>query len=205
MKKWLLYLLVVLVVLGFVFFFLMRYLSRVPEVTTTPLKSKFEEISSDIAIMDLYFPKDGLCDEVSEYWKSNGICSNEEFDGEKGVIILHPLTLKDPGFIFKTFKLPSDATTLYVKLANFGAKLERWGMPLVYGDNIFRIILYDMDNFDYCVEDEFVVHAIEGWVEKTYDISDCSGNNVVLYIFNYAGGEEKWSGEWGGIGKIEFK
>ncbi|MEM5831943.1 MAG: hypothetical protein QXT38_01365 [Candidatus Aenigmatarchaeota archaeon] len=199
MKKWFYLLIGTIIILSFFSGY------RIGHLTSRSLPfGSFEKLPHNEAISELFFPNDGICDEVSNYWKSNGICYNGEIDGEKGVIIFHPLTVDDPAFLYKSIELPSNVTTLYLRVANLANKLENFGIEKGVGDNVFKILIFEPDKKTFCLRDNFIVTSEDGWIEKVYNISNCD-RKIVFYIFNYAGGNLMWSGEWGGIGKIKFE
>jgi len=155
------------------------------------------------------FKQSGSCDEISDFWKGTGYCFAETLDGEKGVIVLHPLSTNSPGFIYTTLKIPTTANYLLIKLANLAGKFPldsfyQHKMKCLNCDSEVRVVVMDLQPFT-PTEGRFIITNAENWVYKNLTISHLKGKEVLLVIYSIAGGKENWNGEWLGIGKVEFK
>jgi hypothetical protein len=153
---------------------------------------------------DMEFKKNGVCPVVTNDWQSNGYCFSGEIDGEKGAIIIHPISTDTPRVAFQVFQVPKTATKLTIKVADVAGKVPWNQKPCPECDVGFRIRITDLTNYSDHLLDDFIVAAKDGWITKTYDISQFAGKPVILSIYGYAGGANPWNGEWAAIGSVNL-
>ena len=158
-----------------------------------------------IANPDMNFPKNGSCLSVARYWRSNGYCYAGTIDGETGVIVIHPLTRTMGRFISQQFIMPSDARILKIKVANVAGKTPWDTKPCPICDSGVRIDLTDLTNWSEHPLDDFIVTAKDGWIVKSYNISQFAGKPVILSIYSYAGGTNLWNGEWTAVSSVTIE
>jgi hypothetical protein len=160
-----------------------------------------KKVPVGIANPEMEFKKEGACAIVSNDWQSNGYCFSGEIDGEKGAIIIHPISTDTPRVAFQVFRVPETATKLTIKVADVAGKVPNI-QPCPECDVGFRIRITDLTNYSSHLLDDFIVAAKDGWITKTYDISQFVGKTVILSIYGYAGGVNPWNGEWAAVGSV---
>jgi len=164
-----------------------------------------KKVTVGIANPEMMFKSEDACSIVSSEWQSNGYCFPGEIEGEKGAIIIHPISTDTPRVAFQTFQVPKSARKLTIKVADVAGKIP-WNLkPCPECDVGFRIKITDLSNWSEHQLDDFVVVAKDGWITKTYDISNFSGKTVTLSIYAYAGGTDIWKGEWAAIGSVKLE
>ena len=162
-------------------------------------------LSTGITNPELDFEKSGSCFLVADKWHSNGYCYADEIDGEKGVVVIHPLTRNTGRFLSQVFVVPSNAKILKIKVANVAGKTPWDTRPCPDCDSGVRIEITDLTDWSEHLLDDFIIAAKDGWVIKTYDITEFAGKPVILNIYSYAGGTDSWNGEWTAIGSVTIE
>jgi len=171
----------------------------------SPLTFQKTGIPTGIVNPDMNFKEDGECPSVTKDWLSNGYCYAGTIDGETGVIVIHPLTTTMGRFVSQEFTVPSKAKMLKVKVANVAGKTPWNPKPCSECDSGVRIELTDLTDWSEHPLDDFIVTARDGWIVKSYNISQFAGKPVILNIYNYAGGADPWKGEWTAVGSVTIE
>lgn len=155
---------------------------------------------------DLDFGKSGPCQEITNSIQSNGYCYNGDIDGDTGVVILHPLSVERGRYISKEFVLPDKQNlTLVIKAANVAGKKPWLGSSCPDCDSGVFIDLTDLSDWTEHKIDDFIIKSIDGWVVKEYNITQFAGKPIMLNIYGYAAGNNKWNGEWTAVGYISIQ
>ncbi|MCD6483316.1 MAG: hypothetical protein J7K83_03560 [Candidatus Aenigmarchaeota archaeon] len=148
----------------------------------------------------------GACQELTDSIQSNGYCYNGTIDGDTGVIIIHPLSVERGRYISKMFMLPDkENLKLVIKVANVVGKRPWLGDHCPNCDSGIFISITDLTDWSEHEIDDFVIKSTDGWIVKEYDITQFKGKPIMLDIYGYAAGNEKWNGEWTAVGYISIQ
>jgi parallel beta-helix repeat protein len=61
----------------------------------------------------------------------------------------------------------------------------------------FRIKINGTDGWK--ILNESIVNFDDCWLDRSYNVSNCAGQNVSIRVESYAGGEENWCSEWAAV------
>lgn len=138
-------------------------------------------------------------------WKSNGFLKvNEDSSDRGGIAVIHPISRDVPGYLeTPEFVLPPDGYII-IGFANVNSYLMGGKKET---DNIFKVYVttYDKGVKTKTKIDQFLIMEKDGWRDIEYPISEfeAEGTRATIRVEAWAGGRDRWWGEWGGVDYID--